>query len=225
MELLSTLYDKLAVKDSAIIALTGSGGKTTLLVNLAKYYREKGYRVLISTTCKMYKDFDYETNYVFTDLTDEKIKEVKKGESALYYSATYLNKILVSDLSDFKILKPFFDIIIYEADGSATLALKIHNSNEPVVLEETTHTICIFSAFALGKNTLEVVHRETENKIVDLDYLESLLRRKDGVYTNSKGSVITLLNAIDTVSSKQDFKQLEKYGIIKTSIKNNEVYL
>ena len=225
MELLSTLYDKLAIKDSAIIAITGSGGKTTLLVNLANYYKDKGYKVLISTTCKMYKDFDYKTNYIFTSVTDEKIKDVKKGESALYYSSINLNKILVSDLSDFKKLKPFFDIIIYEADGSAALPLKIHNSNEPVVLDETTHTICIFSALALGKNSIDVVHRETENKIVDLDYLESLLLRKDGVYTNCKGSVITLLNAIDTVSDKQDFKQLEKYGIIKTSIKNNEVYL
>ena len=226
MELLSTLANKLNIKDKAIIAITGSGGKTSLLTSLSYYYKKKGYKVLVSTTCKIFKDGDYKTDYVFTNLNQLINSDIKKGESVLYYSTTYNNKAGVENLSDFAILKDYFDIIIYEADGSKRLPLKIHNSTEPVVLDYTSHTICILSVLAMGKNTLEVVHRETENKIVDIAYLQSLLNREDGVYTNCKGSVITLLNACDTIKDIEVYNSLTSfYDIMKVSIKNNEVYL
>ena len=137
-----------------IIAVVGSGGKTTLIKKLASRYRSEGKTVLITTTTHMFIEEDTlltddagviihaltETGYAMTGIPDgAKIKPLSK--------------------ETFDAVCSWADVVLVEADGSKRLPLKYPNAAEPVIPENTDEIIVVWGPHGLHKPAWSVCHR------------------------------------------------------------------
>ncbi len=137
-----------------IISVVGSGGKTTLIKNLASRYRSEGKTVLVTTTTHMFLEEDTlltddagailhaltETGYVMAGIPDgEKIKPLSR--------------------ETFDAVCPCADVVLVEADGSKRLPLKYPNTEEPVIPENTEEVIVVCGLNAIGEKAKDVCHR------------------------------------------------------------------
>lgn len=137
-----------------IIAVVGSGGKTTLIKKLAARYRREGKTVLVTTTTHMFIEEDTlltddadaiigvlrETGYAMAGLPDgEKIKPLSK--------------------ETFDAVCACADVVLVEADGSKRLPLKYPNATEPVIPENTDEIIVVCGLNAIGQKAKDVCHR------------------------------------------------------------------
>lgn len=137
-----------------IIAVVGSGGKTTLIKELASRYRSEGKTVLITTTTHMFIEEDtlltndagaiiqaiQKTGYAMAGLPDgEKIKPLPK--------------------ETFDAVCACADVVLVEADGSKCLPLKYPNASEPVIPENADEIIVVCGLNAIGQKAGAVCHR------------------------------------------------------------------
>ena len=170
------LYGTLARKagDNSFISLTGGGGKTTLMVNLASYLRSEGKRVLITTTTKLMSPrfHDYRADRFFCD--DSVLSFFPDGPVTVLYAleAEDRNKICCPPPENLRLLKDRYDVVINEADGSKRLPLKIHTQRDPVVPDFTTYTISVMGLWAVGKRACDVAFVDSRDIIVDRSYLQ-----------------------------------------------------
>jgi len=137
-----------------IIAVVGSGGKTTLIKKLASRYRSEGKTVLITTTTHMFLEED-------TLLTDD--------AGAIMHALTETGYAMAG-ISDGEKIKPLSretfdavchcaDVVLVEADGSKRLPLKYPNATEPVIPENADEIIVVCGLNALGQKAKDVCHR------------------------------------------------------------------
>ncbi len=127
-----------------VIAVCGSGGKTTLVKSFAKKYANENKKVCITTTTHMWYDEDVkESLIVGTDVIhqcrgelcepkyialDEFLSKNKIKSGRVYYIANVnREKELITPLneSDYKTICEIFDYVIIEADGSRSMPMKI----------------------------------------------------------------------------------------------------
>lgn len=143
------LCDLLQVK-SGITALIGGGGKTSLLYHLAEELRGRG-TVLVCTTTKIWPP---EHLPIFNEAH-------KVAEGLTRYGVVCAG----TPAAKGKLGAPGFrwescaDYILVEADGSAGLPLKAHETWEPVIPEGCNNTILVLGASGFGKPINEVAHR------------------------------------------------------------------
>ena len=182
MELYSEIAKK--IKDNkALIAITGGGGKTTLMENLALYLKSKGLSVLITTTTKVESPIyhDYKVDYVYSD---ESVlsHDVKKQESVFYANKSYDTKKWISPRLEVIIaLSKLYDVVLYEADGSRSLPLKIHTERDPVVLNSSDIVIGVMGVWALGHKAYEMCFGDGSGRIIDKSYLDEYLCSEEGL--------------------------------------------
>lgn len=143
--------DALAIA-TGVTAITGSGGKTSLLHLLAD---ELPGRVLLCTTTHMFPSDTYKTMW---NPTAEQIKQdwarvVCVGAPAENGKLGPCTSLTLADMLQ---LAPY---VLVEADGSRHLPLKAHASWEPAVPAEAGQTICVVGAGGLGKPKEKAVHR------------------------------------------------------------------
>ena len=135
-----------------VIAVCGSGGKTTLVKSLAKKYANENKKVCITTTTHMWYDEDVKESLIvgidanvagadtISSIVGAKLCEpkhialnellsknqIKSGR--VYYIANVNNeKELITPLneSDYKTICEKFDYVIIEADGSRSMPMKV----------------------------------------------------------------------------------------------------
>ena len=113
-----------------IIAVVGSGGKTTLIKKLAQQYREAGKTVLVTTTTHMFIEED-------TLLTDDPDTIIRALRETGYAMAGISDGKKISALSreTFEAVCPHADVMLVEADGSRMHPLKYPKETEPVIPE------------------------------------------------------------------------------------------
>ncbi len=135
-----------------ITAITGSGGKTSLLHLLAD---ELPGRVLLCTTTHMFPSDTYKTLW---NPTAEQIRQDWARVLCIGAPADHgkLGPCTSLTLADLLQLAPY---VLVEADGSRRLPLKAHAAWEPAIPPEAQQTICVVGASGLGKPVEEVVHR------------------------------------------------------------------
>ena len=137
-----------------MIAVVGSGGKTTLIKKLAADFRRQGKTVVVTTTTHMAIENHTlltddvgtilsalkETGYVMAGVQDgSKIKGLSKETLDAVYSCA--------------------DVVLVEADGSKRLPLKYPNATEPVIPEYVDEIIVVCGLNAIGHPAKEVCHR------------------------------------------------------------------
>ena len=137
-----------------IIAVVGSGGKTTLIKKLAEQYRAEGKTVLVTTTTHMFIEAD-------TLLTDDANTILRALTETGYAMAGIPAGIKFRALSPetFRTVCKHTDVVLVEADGSKHKPLKFPNATEPVIPENTDEIIVVWGPHGLGRPAREVCHR------------------------------------------------------------------
>ena len=148
-----------------MIAVVGSGGKTTLIKKMAAQYRSEGKNVLITTTTHMLMEEDS----LLTDDADTIIRALRETGYAMA-GIPDGQKIKALSKETFDKLCAFADVILVEADGSKCLPLKYPNATEPVIPENTDEIIVVCGLNAIGQKAKDVCHRiELVKKCLGID--------------------------------------------------------
>ena len=137
-----------------IIAVVGSGGKTTLIKKLAAQYRSEGKSVLVTTTTHMFIEED-------TLLTDDAVTIMQALNETGYVMAGIPDgqKFKALSKETFDAVRAIADVVLVEADGSKCMPLKYPNAKEPVIPEETDEVIVVCGLNAIGEKAKDVCHR------------------------------------------------------------------
>ena len=119
----------LAQKKRAVVAFTGSGGKTTWIYRLAEELRRQGKRVAIATTTHMYEP----PPELLADDT-ETVKSLLEGRGfAVVGRRDGRGKIGCGGDALFSLCRVLADVVLIEADGSRRQPLKCFGLHEPVI--------------------------------------------------------------------------------------------
>ena len=176
-----TVINYLDICNGSVIAVTGCGGKTSLIQFIAEKLREK--KVLVSTTTKMFPINGIQCMGVLNKASGK------------------LEALPAETLAE---LIPQYDVTLLEADGSRGLPCKGWLPNEPLVPPYCTHTVGIISVSALGKAaTKTVVHRLPEfmlltgleeGETITAQALEAMVCAPGGMFKSSAGKQYLLVN-------------------------------
>ncbi len=167
-----------------VIAVVGSGGKTTLLKKLAKDYHAQGKKVLLSTTTHMFIE-DYAR--ISNDLPSL-VAELEESGFLMAGSVSPKDPHKLSSLPDkiYEELCRHADVVLIEADGSRRLPIKFPNQTEPVIPANCDKIIVVCGLHALGKPLAEVAHRPElvktclnaeDSTIIRPEHVQTLLRK------------------------------------------------
>lgn len=199
------------IKDS-VISIIGMGGKTTLLLYLGNEL-SKRYKTLIGTTTKLGNKKYVENEYNSLDAINKK----NPPNLALLYEHKNDKKIWGPELDVWENARKLFDILVLEADGSMSKPLKAWRDDEPVFLDSTTHSICIFPLWGLGKSIdeenvlrLELFKNHYSDKIIDIDLVNEILSGNNTPFKHKNSKHILLLNAADKIE-KEELNRIRKY--------------
>ena len=134
-----------------VTAVMGSGGKTSLLYQLAEELRPCGTVLLATTTHIMRPDW---CPFAAT------AAELRAGftHSPVVCAGSYTpeGKLTAPDFPGWQYAA---DFVLVEADGSKRLPAKAHAAWEPVLPPERNRTVCVFGASALGQPIQDAAHR------------------------------------------------------------------
>ena len=198
-----TIINYLDICGGSVIAVTGCGGKTSLIQLIADKLRDK--KVLVSPTTKMFPIKGIQCQGMLNEVNGK------------------LEALPVETLAR---LIHQYDITLLEADGSRGLPCKGWLPNEPLIPPYCTHTVGIVSMSALGKAaTKTVVHHLPEfllltglekGDTITAQALEAMVCAPEGMFKSSAGKQYLLVNQVEddtAVCAAQSFLQIikEKY--------------
>lgn len=135
-------------------AIVGSGGKTTLLKQMAEEYCSQGKTVFVTTTTHMLMEDD-------TLLTDDADTIIQVLEEKGYAMAGIQDGQKIKALSDetYFTVCEYADVVLVEADGSKHMPLKYPNNTEPVIPKNVEEIIIVCGLNGLGQKAKDVCHR------------------------------------------------------------------
>ena len=131
-----TLWEalKLSAERHRGIALTGGGGKTSVMFRLADELAKMGKTVIVTTTTHIFNPPG--RNVVETDCAEDAAKRLERNGSVLVVGVPAAGGKLKSlPLTEAARLKELADVLLYEADGAKRLPIKVPKDGEPVILE------------------------------------------------------------------------------------------
>lgn len=163
-----------------VIAVAGSGGKTTLIKQLAAQYRCQGKSVFVTTTTHMFIEAD-------TLLTDDPVPIIRQLARSGYAMAGIPTGEKIRPLSPgtYEAVCRHADIVLVEADGTRHMPLKFPAPHEPVIPANTDAVIVVWGPHALGKPAGQVCHRLSlakqhldmeENTIITMEHIRTLIQ-------------------------------------------------
>lgn len=205
-----TIYEIIGINlnKKEMLSFVGGGGKTTTIFQLAKELTQLNKKVLISTTTKIFIPSKDEYNYFFLKDIDESFSPLEGTITILGEEIREDKLIGISkDKSDKIFKRNIFDYILMESDGSKRKPIKAPGLDEPVIPKTTTRTIGVIGLDCLGEKIDELtVHRpelllEISEKssldIIDEETIIRLILHKNGIFKDSCGDKILLLNKAD----------------------------
>ena len=137
--------------EKGLTAVMGSGGKTSLLYELAEELRQRGTVLLATTTHIMRPE-----QYPFAQTAEELAAALAEHGAACAGSYTAEGKLTAPGFPGWETAA---DYVLVEADGSRPLPLKAHDAHEPVSPAVSRQVICVVGASGFGKPIRESVHR------------------------------------------------------------------
>ncbi len=139
-----------------VTALVGGGGKTTLMLKLARELAEAGSRVIVTTTTHIFPPDG------ITTLTNATIAEIAsalvKDGAVCVGKSDGGEKLTAPDVS-IGDLESLADYVLVEADGAKRFPLKAPAAHEPVIPDETRLVIAVAGLSGVGKTMREAVFR------------------------------------------------------------------
>lgn len=209
-----SLNEAIGLKRGETILVVGAGGKTSFCLALCDELKN-GNRVIFTTTTKIFlPELKEKYNICLGDEFLNK-KIVENGAYIAAYKKLDNNKVVSYELKDVDNLKEKGDYLIIEGDGSKMKSLKGWNETEPVFVERTDKTIGVISIKTMGlKINEENVHRlckflkiskGIQGDRIDITHLYNIINSENGLFKDSKGEKILLINQVETI---EDYKNL-----------------
>lgn len=216
-----------------VAVVIGSGGKTSLIWHLARYFALKPRSVLVTTTTKMFPPA--ETESLPGIITAGRLNQ-RTG------------KLEALPLEEIAERITAYDLVLIEGDGSRGLPLKGWAEYEPVVPPFATVTIGVLPLWPLGKPvSAELIHRLTlfcdltgadAGNALKIEHLAKVIAggsRGKSLFTAAAGRKILFFNQIEDEASislaaelaallPEDFR-LHLHGIIAGSVKQDRLVL
>jgi len=147
-----------------LVAFTGGGGKSTLLLSLSRQLEAGGHRLIFTTTTKMGLDQTVDRQVCWSpELADIGV--------ALAQSTAVM---VLSDADDHKVLgyppervDDWFahaevEYVLVEADGARRRPLKAPAGHEPVIPSSTSLVVVVVGIDAIGQTIDQAVHRSEQ---------------------------------------------------------------
>ncbi|MFY1069268.1 selenium cofactor biosynthesis protein YqeC [Enterococcus sp. AD013-P3] len=198
-----------------VIAVIGSGGKTSLCRYLANSYKEEGERVLVGTTTKIamppVETYNRLVTEDFARLAEEVPGITVAGEVV---SQNEVKKLSLPRAPEFQESFGQYDKVILEADGSRQLPLKGWSQQEPVILPETTATILVIPISGIGlRISEETVHRlplflkltgAEVGDALQITHLQRMIEHPQGILRQAAGTIHLFFNQGETVEDFRD---------------------
>ncbi|NLK14135.1 MAG: putative selenium-dependent hydroxylase accessory protein YqeC [Spirochaetales bacterium] len=189
------------------IAVTGSGGKTSIIIGLADYFKEEG--VLITTTTKLASPIDMD--YPFDEIVTDPACPPKVGRNRqVLWAAQGADKLESVDQVLLEEASKAGGYTLIEADGARGRPFAFHNEGEPVIPPWVDCIIAVVGLGGIGKRLdEETFHREREYRAatgsteswITLDTLDALLNHPDGILKGTAAHpVILVYNQSDATS-------------------------
>lgn len=218
---MKTLEEIFNINKGDVVSIVGSGGKTSLLFNLAKELKIK-YKVLVSTSAKIFLPSDDCYDFLYLNL-DSYFNNKSNNSVGITVVAKDINKktnkLIGIDDKDLDILIMDFDVILLEADGSKMLPIKGWKNHEPPVLSKTTKTIGVFPVnlinkkidkkFIYGFHEFNILTDNSE--YINFRAIGKICSKKNGIFKNSNGFLYLFLNKADTVEEISISEELSNY--------------
>ncbi len=113
-----------------LTALVGGGGKTTLMLRLARELAAAGNRVVVSTSTHIWPPDDVRT---LLDPTEDEVRAALAESSPLCVGIREPNGKLVACRVPWDTLTTLADYVLTEADGAKGMPLKAPAAHEPVI--------------------------------------------------------------------------------------------
>ena len=144
-----------------LVAFTGGGGKTSLLLNLGRQLTGRGDRVIITTTTKLGLDQTDGIEVCWAIDWYEIESALDRGGPVFVLSESDEHKVLgyepevVEDLYR----DSSAGYVLVEADGSRRRPLKAPAEHEPVVPGAASVVVVVMGVDAIGRTIFEASHR------------------------------------------------------------------
>ena len=137
-----------------IIAVAGSGGKTSLIKELAQTYRAQGKSVFVTTTTHMFLEAE-------TLCTDDAERIIAQLQETGYTMAGLQEGVKLKALSPetYDAVCKAADVVLVEADGSKGLPFKYPNDTEPVIPHNAHEILVVCGLHSIGQKAKDCCHR------------------------------------------------------------------
>jgi len=140
-----------------VTAVTGGGGKTTLLRTLGEALARAGHRVILCTTTKI---FPFPGLLNLTCFDGEALARALDGTPLLCVGTPVPGTgKLTAPAVPMARLAELADYVLVEADGAAGRPMKAHAPHEPVIPSEADQVICVVGASGFGLPVAQAAHR------------------------------------------------------------------
>ena len=229
-----SLSEALGVEAREVISLVGAGGKTTLMFRLGKELSLDGKKVVTTTTTKILEPSSGETDCLFVDSDEERIKDFLRDRLGQYHHITIARERLESgklkgvspSLVDELCRSKGFDAVIIEADGAAGRPVKAPREHEPVIPTSTTLVVAVLGVDGLEMklNEENVFQPERVSKITGVPLGEKLtdeamailMTHPEGILKGAPSSarVAAFLNKVDLLNGVAKAKRIA-YNILE----------
>jgi len=217
----SSLKEAFNIQYREVISLVGAGGKTTLMVALAKELAATGETIVTTTTTKIF-DWQAPGSSLIMEPDERKmiaqlIQELKRHQHITLASERLIDEGKLKGISP-ELVPRLAELeqiayIIVEADGAARKSLKAPNATEPVMPQNTSLVIPIVGIDALGsrlnrENVFrpEIVSQLTGlplGSIISAGAITTLLTHPEGIIKGSPAHarIIPIINKMDLAQS------------------------
>lgn len=164
---------RLSVQEHKVIALTGAGGKTTVMFRLADEMASLGRRVIVTTTTHILRPFD-RTVLLSGHAEDAKWWHKEKtaaGQGGVLVAGNLVSydKLKAMQPEETAALRQYADVLLLEADGAKRLPLKAPGEAEPVIPDYADAVIGCMGLDSIGEELdLVCFRKELAGRLLDL---------------------------------------------------------
>ena len=165
-----------------VIAVVGSGGKTTRIHKLTEKYRNQGKKVFVTTTTHMYE----EPECILSGNVEEIVEKLNICGYCMAGLPAKDGKIKALPYETYEAVCEYADVVLVEADGSKGKPVKFPAEHEPMIPANVNEIHIVTGLCAVGKPLKEVCHRKelvqeclgvSEDTILTKEHLEMLVQK------------------------------------------------